>query len=110
MSGPLVISVLDLEYVRVPVSAKTAGADVNPTSDTVVMAFTAIPGVDPVGGDWKTSSWETDATTTPSTYYARCLIGPGGTIALAVGSYQVWVKVTDSPEVPVKRAGVLVVT
>ena len=81
----------------------------NPTADTVTMAFTAA-GVDPVLGDYKTASWETDATTTPSTYYARCLVGPGGTVTLAAGTYEVWVKITDSPEVPVKRSGTLVVT
>ena len=73
------------------------------------MAFTAA-GVDPVGGDYKTSSWETDATTTPNTYLARCLVGPGGTVALAAGTYEVWVKITDSPEIPVLRSGTLVVT
>ena len=90
-------------------SAKQSGAAVNPTADTVTMAFTAA-GVDPVPGDYKTSTWETDATTTPSTYYARCLVGPAGTVALAAGTYEVWVKITDSPEVPVKRSGTLVVT
>ena len=108
MSSPLVISALSLEYVRVPVAAKQAGAVVNPTADTVTMAFSAA-GVDPVAGDYKTASWETDATTTPSTYYARCLVGPAGTVTLAAGTYEVWVKVTDSPEIPVKRSGTLIV-
>lgn len=95
---------LSLEYVRVPVAAKTAGVAVNPSADVVVMAFTAVD-VDPVVGDWKTASWETDATTTPTTYYARCLVGPGGTVTLAVGVFDCWVKVTDAPEIPARRAG-----
>lgn len=100
----LTLSTASLEYVRVPMSAESAGAAVNPTGDTVQMAFLAGSGP-PAGGDWKTASWDTDATTYPPTYSAQCLVGPSGTVTLAAGIYSVWVKVTDSPEVPVKRAG-----
>jgi hypothetical protein len=102
-------SVLTLEYVKVPVSATSSGAVVNPTGDTVVMAFT-VADVDPLVGDWKAATWETDATTDPTTYYARCLVGPAGTITLAVGVWDVWVKVTDAPEIPARRAGNLEIT
>ena len=98
------IAASSVEYVRVPVSASEAGSTVDPTADTVQMAF--ISGASaPASGDWKTASWETDATTTPDTYYARCLVGSA--ITLTAGTYTVWVKVTDSPETPVKRAGLL---
>jgi hypothetical protein len=103
------ISSLSLEYVRVPVFAKEAGVVVNPTTDAVVMAFKS-DGTEPVTNDWKASTWETDSTTTPATYYARCLVGTGGTVALTDGTYDVWVRVTDSPEIPVRKAGRLVVT
>lgn len=93
-----------LEYVRVPMASERAGAPYNPTGDTVVMAFIAGPAA-PTSGDWKTASWDTDASTYPPTYIAQCLVGPGGTVTLAAGTWTVWVKVTDSPEVPVKRAG-----
>jgi hypothetical protein len=100
------ISTASLEYVRVPVSATASGSAVNPTADTVVMAF--IDGTDaPGASDWKTASWETDANTEPDTYYARCLVGTGGAVVLTAGTYSVWVKVTDSPETPVKRCGLL---
>lgn len=98
---PLRISSLTKEYVRVPVAAREGSDDVDPTATTVVMAFT-LDGAEP--SSWQTASWETDADTDPDTYYARCLIGPGGTITLTEGSYTVWVKVTDSPEIPVMRA------
>lgn len=98
------ISASSIEYVRVPVSATASGSAVDPTADTVQMAFLATSAA-PVSGDWKTASWETDATTTPDTYYARCLVGSA--ITLTAGTYTVWVKVTDSPETPVKRAGLL---
>lgn len=100
----LTLSTLSLEYVRVLVSATSSGSAVNPTSDTVTMAFVA-EGTAPVSGDFKAATWETDSTTTPATYFARCLIGPTGTLALTAGIYDAYVKVTDSPEVPVHKAG-----
>jgi hypothetical protein len=106
MARPLVIPVGSLEYVRVPVYATSSGAQVNPTGDVVQMAF--LPGSQaPESGDWKTASWDTDATTTPTTYRARCLVGPAGTVTLTRGTYTVWVKITDSPEVPVRAVGSL---
>lgn len=99
----LEIAATSVEYVKVPVSVTESGAAVDPTADTVQMAFTT--GSGPESGDWKTASWETDATTTPDTYYARCLVGSA--VTLAAGTYTVWVKVTDSPETPVKRAGLV---
>jgi hypothetical protein len=94
------------EYVRVPVEATNNGLVVNPTADTVEMAFPAVT-VDPAGGDWKAATWETDSTGTPVRYWARCLVGPGGTVTLAVGLYDVWVRITDAPEIPVKKSGQL---
>ena len=102
----LAISSVSLEYVRVQVTALKSGSSVNPTGDVVQMAFTGV-GVLPVSGDWKTASWET---TPQNAYYAKCLVGSGGAVTLAAGRYDIWVKVTDSPEVPVKLAGQLLVT
>lgn len=102
------ISSLSLQYIKVPVTAVVNGASTNPTADTVVMAFVA-PSVNPAPADWQIASWET-ATAPTTTYYARCLIGPGGTIALPAAHYYVWVKITDSPEVPAIVAGTLTVT
>lgn len=92
-------SVLSLQYVRYSITALVNGVPYNPTADVVQFAFTQT-GVDPVSGDWKTGSWET-VVGPPQLYVARCLVGPAGTIALAKGTYNVYVKVTDSPEVPV---------
>ena len=72
------------------------------------MAFTSAEA-EPTAPDWKTAEWETDTTTDPDTYYARCLVGTGGTVALSDGTYRVWVKIIDAPETPVKRSGLLVV-
>lgn len=98
-------SALSLEYVRVRVKATEAGAPVNPTTDSVQMAFPVIE-VDPVGGDWKTAAWET----ANGVYFARCLVGPGGTINLPVGIYDVWVKVLTNPEQPAMRSGRIGIT
>lgn len=98
------ISTASLEYVRVRVAAQKLGVWFDPTVDTVQMAF--IPSAaTPAGADWKTALWDTDTSTVPATYRAQCLVGPAGTITLAAGTYTVWIKIADSPETPVKRAG-----
>ncbi len=89
-----------LEYVRVDITARSEGLPLDPTADTVQMAFT-LDGAVPTSSDWNVAIWQTDTTTTPPTYTALCLVGPGGTVELAEGEWSVWVKVTDSPEVPV---------
>lgn len=109
---PHTFSASSLEHVLVPVSARLSGAAVNPTSDTVVMAFIASPPETAAPGalDWKTASWETNATPDPDQYEAKCLVGTGGAVVLTAGTYYVWVKITDSPETPAKYAGVVRVT
>lgn len=96
------ISTASLEYVRVPVSVTKKGVAYDPTNDTVAMAFQQTlvaptvfyPGV-----------WEATA----SSFFALCLIGPGSVVQLTAGTWYVWVQITDSPEVPVLLAGVIVV-
>lgn len=99
------ISSLSTEYIKVPVTATVSGVAINPTTDTVQFAFTAAD-VNPVLADWKSGTWETSG----GVYYARCLVGPAGTVTLAAGDYWVWLKVTDNPEVPVRAVGALRVT
>lgn len=106
--GPARICASSLEYVRVQIAAYASGATVDPSADTVQLAFMVGSAI-PAPGDWKTASWETDSTTVPATYKARCLVGATGAVTLTPGVYQVWVKLTDSPETPVRQAGPLVV-
>lgn len=87
-----------------PIRAFSQGALFNPTALTVQMAF--IDGwTKPAAPDWNPASW---AWTTPVNgyYAAQCLVGPenGGKV-LAVGTWNVWVQVTGSPEVPVLLSG-----
>lgn len=101
----LEISSASVEYVKAPVRLRQSGATVDPTGYTVQMAFIDDPDAVPVSGDWKTASWETDATTNPATYYARCLVGSAAT--LTAGVYTLYVKVAGSPEVPVLKSGLV---
>lgn len=101
------ISSASLQYVLVPVRAFSEGVAYNPTGDTVQMAF-MVAGT-PGSADWKTASWAAD-TQVNGVYLAQCLIGPGGTGTLAIGSYTIWLKVVDNPEIPVLPVGGLTVT
>lgn len=109
---PTSFSATSLVEVLADVSAVRSGAAVNPSANTVQAAFitsppeTASPGV----SDWKTASWETDATTDPDQYAAKCLVGPSGAVTLTAGTYYMWLKITDSPEVPVTYSGIVKVT
>lgn len=94
------ISHLSTEYIRVPVIATENGNAVDPTADVVQMAF---PAHNTEPATWFTASWETAG----SLHFARCLIGPAGVTTLAAGLYDVHTKIADSPEIPVKRAGLL---
>ncbi len=102
-------SSLSQEYVHVRVRDAIAGAD--PTGDTVQMAFVPTPYANPSGGDWKSASWYTDASDPARpVYYARCLVGPSGTVALPPGTYRLWLKLTDAPEVPARPVADITIT
>jgi len=95
------LSSLSTEFVKARVRATEEGEPVDPTGNTVEMAFTSI-GSSPSEDDWHDAEWETDATTSPPRYYARCLVGPDNGVELAPGTYKVWVKVNGpAPETPV---------
>jgi len=96
------ISALSKEYIRVKVDAEKSGVTYDPTGDVVTFAFTTVNS--PVGATWLAGTWET----VNGEHFARCMVGPAGTVTLVAGNtYIVWVKITDSPEVPIKNAGIL---
>lgn len=83
------------EYVHVPVT----GAEDDMTVDIAIVASTL---EEPASGDWKPAVWDgTDA---------KVLIGPGTSLALANGTYRVWVRIAAAPELPVVRGGLLRIT
>lgn len=94
-----------LEDVFVPVSFVLNPVD--PTADVVYMAFIPTDQVEPEPADWNAAAWDTSGAGLLEQFYVRCLVGPGGTVELDPGQYQVFVKITDSPEVPVKQAATL---
>lgn len=106
-------SVLATKYLDVTVTATGPTGPINPTSDIVKFAFMQIPGggtsSDPGAGDWHTGSWITPTT---GVYVAQCLVGPanGGVVLNGVGTYTIWISISDNPEVPVDVVGLLQLT
>jgi len=98
------VSALSTEYLLIPVAATEQGITVNPTTQSVDVAAT-VQGAEPLSGDWKSAAWESDTTDADSPVYsARLLIGPAGVLTLTAGVYELWLRVTDNPEVVVRRA------
>ncbi len=91
---------ISIEYVRVPVTASvvldTQVVEMALTASTSAGQAPAVPTT------WQAATWVGTAGTTRS---ARLLIGP-----LAAGTYDVWIKFTDSPEAPARVAGKVTVT
>lgn len=104
------MSQLATQYYSVPVAARTAGTSYNPTGDVVQFAFMAQATQVPAPSDWVSGSWETVPTNLLYPYSARCLVGPSGTTNPGIGTYVVYVKITDNPEIPVLIAGQLQVS
>lgn len=107
----LAISTQSTSYIEVPVT-NTEGVD--PTSDNVFFAFvgpftnTSIAAENPPTSSttWYEGSWGPDD---GSPWTARILVGPvGGSLTLAVGAYQLWVKISASPETPILWSGPVV--
>ncbi len=101
------ISSQSTEYIEVRVEASYRGDAIDPTLDSVQMAFTE-PDDDPtLTTMWVDASWQLAGATSAPVYLARCLIGPDAPTQLAEGRYAVWITFTDVHETPVKWAGVL---
>jgi hypothetical protein len=103
------MSSLSTQNVQVLIGALSPSGDsYDPTGDVVEFAFTleSYPETPPV--TWYTGSW---AAFPGPQYWAQCLVGPANSgVVLAQGLYQVWVKVTDDPEVPVLQQVYLQIT
>ena len=102
------ISHLSLQYVGVPVKPLLLnGEPFNPTADPVAMAFMPTAYQVPGPSDWNTAIWAVRSSNVIEPYAAACLVGPGGTIELGIGTYIIYLKITDNPEIPVQTAGQL---
>lgn len=99
------VSALDTDWDRWAVTAPT-----NPTQDTLQFAYLRAGSADPATADWFAGVWETTALNTGE-WVAKALIGPGtGGHPLTPGTYDVWIKITDNPTIPVRQVGTLTVT
>jgi hypothetical protein len=104
------MSHLSTQYVLVPVAASKLGTSYNPAGDTVQFAFMPTATQVPGNSDWVSGSWETDTASLLYPYTAKCLVGPAGTITLGLGTYVMYLRISDSPEIPVLLAGQLQIT
>jgi hypothetical protein len=95
------LSSLSLEFIKVPVSVVLNGVAYDPHSDPVALSF-PLRGAAPTV--WTAGSWESDGA---GGWQARILVGPGGVLQLAPGTYDCWIRVTDSPEQPIRKAGIV---
>lgn len=84
-------------------STTILGAAHDPTGDVVQMGFTADDSTEPT--TWYSASWA--GALGGNDYVATCLVGPGGTVQLPLGTYVQWVKVVDNPEIPVMICGMV---
>ena len=91
-----------VQYVRAAVSATKAGVAYNPTACPVSFAFVPVEfGESTNGATWYDGVWDTVS----GVYYAMCLVG--GVVVLSSNVYAVFVRIVDSPEIPVIHAGYL---
>lgn len=91
------ISSLSTEYVTIDVTATRAGVTLDLSADPVAWAFVD-PGLPPV--TWVTGDWAAGK--------ARVLVGPAAAV-LPKGTRDVWLRITDSPEIPIRKVGQILV-
>ncbi len=102
------ISQLSTEFVQIPVGVTINGVPYNPTADIVQFAFLLNPSAVPTSSNWVTGSWSTNSNSVYP-YFAQALVGTAGSVALQSGTYTMWLRVTDSPEIPVHQVGMLTI-
>lgn len=96
------IPAVSTEYLHGPVTA-SATLDTQTVEVAFVTPASAVPSD---ATSWITATWEGGAATTRTW---RVLIGPGSAAPLAAGSYGVWVRITDTPEVPIRKHDILTI-
>lgn len=97
------ISSVSKEYVPTKVTAPH-----DPTALTVTFAFTVTESA--AGATWYSGVWDGVAVLQTDGSYeaiAQCLVGPAGVVTLTIGSYFVHVRITDNPEIPARKVGIL---
>lgn len=91
------------EYERFPVTVRKNGVAFDPTDPALPVHMAFLPkGTDPTD-EWVTGDWEPEG----SKHFARTLIGPGTATELVKGTYIVWLRITDNPEIPAWQVATL---
>lgn len=98
MSRQLEILFGCVKYIKSEIVVSINGAPYDPTGDQVDWAFVA-PGEDRDAASWTAGSWETAGTR----HWVRILVGAD--VVLARGTYSVYVRITDDPEIPLEHVG-----
>ena len=110
---PASISQHSREYVYVPVQPESEDLAAVTTLPVFFAFLDDDAEPDPAeGAIWHEGSWAPEATVQRlhETYVARCLVGSGGTaVDLAVGSWNVWLRIDGAVERPVRPVGVLTI-
>lgn len=102
------ISRLSNETVWFPVRDTTpVGVPSNPT--TLAVRLAVLSGVPPIDTDWIAAAWEATPVTIDGTsyYLARMQVGPGSAITLAVGNYNVWIRIGNASPYSITKGQVL---
>lgn len=103
MSHVLRIPVGSVEFVSATV--RLDGGQTDPTDLGVEMALVeGSPEANPPEeGDWKTAAWAEGG----PPYRARLLVGPGQDVVPTPGLHTLWVRLTDTPEIPIRPSGLV---
>lgn len=108
------IAAISVEYIPVLWTTELAGTEVDPTTLPVQFAVPLSSGnplapAQPV--TWYAATWLTGPDVNVRGYVAQAIVGPtssGGLVQLTAGqAFDLWGKITGSPESPVRFAGVL---
>lgn len=98
----LKMSHLTKEYVHVGVTLTDDGGGL-PGTITADMAF-------PVAGQLPQFFFACQVVGRGAKYDVKTLVGPSGQVALPAGTYDVWVRIDDSTELAVRKAGSLLIS
>lgn len=93
------------EYVAVAVTVFKDGFVQNLGSDPVQMAFRSVLTVGDVLAPlvFVDAEWEV----VRDVYYARALVGPESDSDLSIGTYTIWVKIYNTPQLPIRKSPTL---
>jgi len=98
------MSHLSVDVVRVSAYAEFNGTQVDPTTPLIPVSIAVVAqGTDPISGNYVAGNWEEEVHGLSVNYWATRSIGP-----LAIGRYDVWIKISDPGGVVQRQAAVII--